>query len=212
MKNTLLLSVVLVFLLAACKKDDPGANNNNNNPPADPFAANEALISPNANLYFIADVEDLPGVTHINQQDTIWGVTSQWSQGHCSSGNCNYGGGVGYIYGSNNWVFKTYYNGTGETQSQLLVQNYTTFITPANEPHGIILEYIQGSKVYFSQLLNNSTISWANVTLVSRDSTGQAVTPTSTPYYIKLHFNCEMKESTTGEIIRFKNAIARVKL
>ena len=209
MKKAITLSVLFLILFSGCKKETTAPNNS-----TDSFAANEALISSNANLYIIADVEWLSGVTHINQQDTILGVTAQWSQGHCTNGDCSYGGGLGEISGGPGWVFKAYYNGTGETHEDLLVQNYTTYITPANEHHGIILTYLAlNGKSYYSQISNNTALSWANATLVSREATGEASTATSTPYYVKLHFNCEMTCATnSSEKILFKNAVARVKM
>ena len=208
MRYTLTLFAIIIALFSGCKKETTTPN------PVDPFAANDALISSNANLYIIADVEGLAGVTHINQQDTIWGVLPQWSSGHCTNGDCAYGGGLGYISGSPTWVFKAEYNGTGETHEDLLVQNYTTFITPAHEHHGIILWYIaENGNAYYSYISNNLALSWANVTLVNREATGEASTPTSTPYYVKLHFNCEMTNaSNSSDKITFKNAVARVKM
>lgn len=209
MKKILTLSVLFLVLFSGCKKEDPADNT-----PVDPFAANNALISSNAKLYLIADVEGLPGVTHINKQDTVWGITAQWSQGHCSNGDCSYGGGLGYISGNPSWVFKIQYDGTGETHEGLLVQNYTKYKTVADEPHGVTLWYIaENGRSYFSYMSDNPSLSWANIELLNLDATGQASTPTSTPYYIKLRFNCEMTCATDAtEKIRFKNAVVRVKI
>ncbi len=224
MKTLLPLLAALALLFASCKKENtqPNNNPNNQNPvdtthidttivPADPFAANQALVSSNAKLYFIADVEGLDGVTHINQQDTIWGVTAQWSQEYCNSTACGYGGGLGNTGASQSWVFKVDYFGTGQTREQMLTDQYAKYLISANGKNGLALTYIaQSGNTFYSFLTNNTTISWANLTLADVTPSGIS----ATPYYITLKFNCELKCANNGctQVIRFKNAIARVRL
>ena len=209
MKNYL-YTAVLLLCLTACKKETPTTNNNSNNA----FAANDSLVNPAAHMYFIADVEGIPGTTHFDQQDTIASIVQLWTSGHCTNGDCRYGGGISNDSYNPNMQFIIQYSGVGETKDQLLVPAYTSFLPPSGESHGITVTYnAPNGKSYYSNLTDNRSLSWANITLVSRENTGDTSTFMPTPYSLTFHFNCELTCSTNStEKIRLKNAVARVRM
>ena len=205
-KKATTLFLLYLFVLSGCKKENDITNFTP--PPANPYAANEALINTTADVYLIADVEGLTGVTHLNEQNNSHYVTANWAAGHCYTGACAYGGGLQSYNTSPFWLFKANFYGTGETRQNLLVEQYTQLMTSEN--HGVELVYqATNGNTYKSTLCNNALQSWTNITLVKReDATGSGAT-----FYLTLKFNCELaNQANTSQRIQFKNAVLRIKL
>lgn len=211
MKSTFYFLLVLLTI-SACKKeatDIKDKDDDKNNPPYSPFAANDSLISANASVYIIADVQGLPGITKMNKQDTVWSVTPGWGAGVCYTGYSSYDGSVGNAYALDNWHLYVFYKGKGETREQLLVSDHTKLAKTANDEYGVAIAYKSlDGKTYYSYLSDNAALSWANVKLVER-----AAVPNTQRFYVKLNLNCELtNENNPSDKISFKNAVVRVQM
>lgn len=205
--KTLLYTLLTILTISACKKEDIKTDDNNNT--NSPFSANDSLISANASVYIIADVEGLSGISKMNKQDTVWSVTPGWGAGVCYTGYSSYDGSVGNAYALDNWHLYVFYKGKGETREQLLVNQFTKLAKTQNDEYGVAIAYKSlDGKTYYSYLADNEALDWANIKLEERVAVAN-----SNRFYVKLHLNCELaNEDNPSDKIRFKNAVVRVQM
>ena len=205
MKNLYIFSL-LFLCIAACKKSDIPEQTKLT--PEEAFAVNVALIDPKAKVYFIADVEGHDSITKIIANDTKGCVSAGFGGGSCTTGSSHYSGDVGCPTTGINWNLGIDYYGKGESRENLITKGFTVLKTIKAEAYGVRIIYTPfKGKPYYSNLLDNSLNTWANIELLEMTPSGG-----SPPYYIKLRFNCELKEFGGTKILRLKNAVARVKI
>jgi len=214
MKTHFPFVVLLTVLSSGCKKDDVNLPYNNTNTTnttiatSNPFAENEALIDKNASVYLVADVEGLSGITKINVKAGTNGISAGYGAGSCTTGSSKYHGSVGCSITGSSWDLDVMYYGQGETREKLNVPAYTKLITPAYEKHGVIIQYTApNNKLYISCDINNTAWDWSNIVLDEIVPSGG--TP---PYFVKLRFNCKLKQYNGSGVISLKNAIVRLRL
>lgn len=172
------------------------------------FAINSDLIDPKAKVYFIADVEGHDSITKIVENDTKGCCCAGYGGGSCTTGSSHYSGDVGCPITGKNWNLGIDYYGKGESRENLITKAFTVLKTTKNEAYGVRLIFTPfKGKPYYSNIIDNSLNSWSNIELLEMTPSGG-----NPPYYLKLRFNCELKEFNGTKILRIKNAIIRVKI
>ncbi|NNC94245.1 MAG: hypothetical protein HKN92_01705 [Chitinophagales bacterium] len=179
------------------------------NDPDPGYAANEALIHEDAQMYLIADVEGLSGVNKINYQDVDPEIQFGQARGSCDPGYGGYQSSAIENDGTTETWFTVFFRGKcPQCEWEDLVVTGNPRVAHNLERHnGIALGLsFNNSEFYYSNTLSSEELSDDIFVIESLTPTGQSIPS----HYFEARFNMTLKKLNSEETIRIENAVLRM--
>lgn len=199
-------------ILPSCSKDELENKEEEDNLPD--YSENEALILPNSQHYFIADVV-IDGVeTKVNLQTETDNCYSGYGKGYCSNGHYEYIAEVhDNLFGPSSLRVSLGFRGVCPncTFLDLVTEDNNLFTTPENPFIGISLNYIVKdlSIINSPDELYTTSFTPFDTNVVTDFKLIEAIVTSESSNIVEVRFSCTLLNEDGTKSVQIKNAVYR---